>query len=401
MPDSATGTFAERWGKIFGTRRKGATPARKTDAYRVIGVPTTPVTEGTELRALPPPDCASRSARTTWLAPMTATAPVTLTSTSWRSTWARRRDSRRARCSSSSRRRAGSRHAASCSSIADDDGFDIEQESSRSNAAHLKAAGEPSAGGNDADYIRWQEAIEGIDQAFVYPNRAGRGTVDVIALHAGSGSDRVLSEAEADEVIAALEELAPTQVVAPGGSLRHLTAIPDEQPIELTIEPNGDAEWEFDWVDETPPVVDDWDSVTRVLTFAADRPDSMKAGDRMCIHGVASDQTGEVLIIESLVGDDAVLEESPRSTPSPPTSFMRAVRHRDDPRRTRSRPATSLRWRRRPHPGVRPKRRTRTSSISRFRRGHVSATRWQWRVRVRRFASLEAGDVFARRGTQQ
>src|SRR5262245_33092203 len=39
MPDTATGPFAERWGGIAGTRRKGATPARKSDAYRVIGDP--------------------------------------------------------------------------------------------------------------------------------------------------------------------------------------------------------------------------------------------------------------------------------------------------------------------------------------------------------------------------
>lgn len=316
MPDTATGPFAERWGGITGTKRKGATPARKTDALRVIGVPATAVTVDTEL-------VHTASGLRFKIGEDDVIGPDDGDGTGHVDV-----DIVAIDTGSKTRLEAGEvlEFVATPSGLEtraelqldiDEDGVDIEQES-KFKRRYLDAMGEPSAGGNDADYIRWQEALEGIDQAFVYPNRAGRGTVDVIALHSGSGEDRVLSEAEADVVLAALAELGPTQVVAQGGSLRHLTAIPDEQPIEVTIEPNGDAEWEFDWTDETPPVVDTWDSVTRTLTFTADRPDSMKAGDRLCIHGVASDQTGEVLIVESLVGDDAVkLEEAPTVDPEP------------------------------------------------------------------------------------
>ncbi len=43
----------------------------------------------------------------------------------------------------------------------------------------------PPASGNKADYKRWAEEVEGVEQAFVYPLRRGLGTTDVIITSAG------------------------------------------------------------------------------------------------------------------------------------------------------------------------------------------------------------------------
>lgn len=43
----------------------------------------------------------------------------------------------------------------------------------------------PPSSGNKADYKRWAEEVDGVDQAFVYPLRRGLGTTDVIITSAG------------------------------------------------------------------------------------------------------------------------------------------------------------------------------------------------------------------------
>ena len=311
MPDSSTGSFAERWGKIFGVIRKAATPARKSDALRVVGDDASPIAEGTELVHIA--SGLRFKIGEDEVVPVAGEVDVDVIAID---------------TGSKTRLKAGEvlefvatpaglESRAELQKDLDEDGFDIEQESAFKRR-YLEAMGEASAGGNDGDWKRWTTAIAGIEQAFVYGNRAGRGTLDVVTLHAGSSDERALTEAEGDEIVAALRELGPSQLVATGGSLRHLTVVPDSQPIELEVEPNGDDEWAFDWDDETPAVVDTWVAGTRTLTFIAARPASMKAGDRICIHGVASEQTGEVLVIESLISTDAVkLEELPEVDPKP------------------------------------------------------------------------------------
>ena len=310
MPDTSTGAFLERWGKVFGVERKGATPARKSDALLVRG----DVGEAVPINSTLVHVASGLRFKITEADVIPAEGEVLV-------------DIVAIDTGSKTRLEAGEvlefeevpdglQTEAELQEDLDEDGVDIEQEAEFKRRV-LDAIGEPSAGGNDADYIGWMLAIDGISQAFVYPNRAGRGTVDVLALHAGTGTDRVLLEADGDDIVETLAELAPTQVGGTGGSLRHLTAVPDEQDLEITIEPTGAAQWAFVWDDQTPAVVAAWTAGTRVLQFTTDRPGTMKAGDRICIHGVASSQTGQVLVVESLVDDDKVkLEEAPDVAPA-------------------------------------------------------------------------------------
>jgi uncharacterized phage protein gp47/JayE len=189
----------------------------------------------------------------------------------------------------------------------DEDGVDAEQDGSAQNRL-LLAMGTPRSGGNQADFVGWALLQLGVAQAFCYPNRAGVGTVDIAALHQGTGSARILLAGEVTALIAALRELAPTQMGATGGALRGLTVIAETANVELTITPDGQAQNAMDYDDIAGPAqVLTWNGTTRALQFNAARPSTMKAGDRICIKGVASTQDSAPMVIEALSSTDTVI----------------------------------------------------------------------------------------------
>lgn len=307
MPDSATGTFAERWGRAWATTRKGATPARRDDALLVRGDEGTAVTSGLEL--------VHEDSGLRFMIDGDSVIPVSgevLVDVVAIDTGAR------------TRLTAGQvlrieavppGLEAECELQLDLDVGGIDEEAEAAfKRRYLDVAGEASAGGNDADYKRWMEELDGIDIGYSYANRAGRGTVDIAALRIGR--DRALSLSERATVLAAVQQLAPTQVSGDGGSLRVLEIVPDEQNIELAVQPTGAKDWAMDWIDQVPPEVDDWDPVTNTLTFVDNRPATMAAGHRLCIHGIGSEQDGAPLRIDALISTNAVkLEDTPIDAP--------------------------------------------------------------------------------------
>lgn len=205
----------------------------------------------------------------------------------------------------------------------DEDGFDFEQDGAARNRL-LAALAAPSSGGNQSDFVGWATAQVGISQAFAYANRAGIGTVDVAALHAGTGTARILNAGEVASLLAVLQTLAPAQLAANGGALRVLTVVGGNTDaanlanVEITIKPNGLPQFAFDWDDTTPPVVLAWTLATRTLQFTGGaRPATMQAGHRILLKGVASSQDGAPLVIEALSGADAViLQTAPTNNPA-------------------------------------------------------------------------------------
>lgn len=302
MPDSASGAMLERWGEIFGVSRKGATGARGTDALRVYG------TEGSTADA---DDTLTHQASGLQFAlgegvviPAAGYVDVDVYAVS---------------TGSQTRLEAGEvlefdvtpvgiETQAELQATLTQDGFDQEQDGAYQRRV-LAAAGEPQAGGNDADWQRWMLAVEGVQQGFVYANRAGFGTIDLVALHVGSTS-RGLTLAERQDLLAEVQAEAPSQLS--GDALRVLEVVDDAQDVEVTI----DAD-DFDWGDQTPPTVSSIDAATRKITFSTARPSDMKAGDRFCIGGVASAQDGAILTIESLSSTDSIIvEEWPDVNPA-------------------------------------------------------------------------------------
>ncbi|HSN26198.1 MAG TPA: baseplate J/gp47 family protein [Kofleriaceae bacterium] len=205
----------------------------------------------------------------------------------------------------------------------DEDGYDQEQDGAARNRL-LLALGTPSSGGNQNDYVGWALAQSGISAAFCYPNRAGLGTIDIAALHSGTGTARKLNAGEILALQAAIAQLAPAQVGGPGGSLRVLTTLEETANIELTITPDGSPQYAMDWDDSSAPTVLSWNATTRALQLSAARPSTMQAGHRICLKGVASQQDSAPVVIESLSGTDTLILQTvpkkPDGTDATPAS---------------------------------------------------------------------------------
>lgn len=205
----------------------------------------------------------------------------------------------------------------------DEDGEDAELDGAARNRL-LATLGTPAAGGNQSDYVGWALAQAGIAQAFCYPNRAGIGTVDVAALHSGTGTARYLNAGERAALLADLQALAPSQVAGVGGSLRVLQTIGGDTDttqlanVEMTVSPLAGPQFQMDWDDATPPTVLSWTAGSLTLQFAAGtRPATMQAGHRICLKGIASVQDSAPLVIQALSGADSViLQSAPVNAPA-------------------------------------------------------------------------------------
>lgn len=308
MPDSATGAAATRWGAIVGTERKGATSARKSNALLVRGTPATAITSGEEL--IHQVSGLRFAIDEDEVVPGSGSVAVDIVAID---TGAQTRLAAGEVLEFVSTP-AGLETQAELQIDLDEDGFDDEQDPAFKRR-YLATFSEPTAGGTQADYVAWALEVTGIAAAFAYPNRAGLGTVDVVGLHDGTGSARTLNAGERDDLLAFLQAKAPAQMS--GGALRILDIDLEPQDVEITIVPNGAAEFAMDWDDSAPPEVDSIDAPNRTITFLAARPSTMKAGDRIVIRGVSSDADGDVLTIEALGGgaNDIILQEWPPVDP--------------------------------------------------------------------------------------
>ena len=202
----------------------------------------------------------------------------------------------------------------------DEDGYDAEQFGSYRNRV-LATLSEAPSGGNQADFVKWTlAALNTVATAYAYPNRAGRGTIDVVAFYAGTGTSRSLSDTDRAEVAAYLRSKAPFQVAGDGGPLRVLTTIADPQPVEIRLTPNGMAAYAFDWEDSSLPTVSAWEAggVARQLTFTGALPNTLRAGQRLVLAGGGHD--GREYKIESIVSTASpgkvILEKVPATTPA-------------------------------------------------------------------------------------
>lgn len=315
MPDSARGAALDRFLGIFAPGglklRKGATPARKSSAGRVKGAVGATVTLGEQL--------VHRSTGLLFQINQAVTIPaggyidVDILAISTGS--ATRLE--KGEVLEFLTKPASIETQVVLQIALDEDGADAEADGAARNRL-LAALAEPTAGGNQADYVAWCLAQLGIATAFCYPNRAGIGTVDVAALHSGTGTSRKLNSTERSVLLAILRALAPTQVAGP--ALRVLTTVEETANVELTITTTGEASYAFDWDDSSGPLtVLAWTAATRTLQFSTARPADMVAGGRVVLKGVATVQDGKPYKIESVSGSDAVvLEEAPAVAPANP-----------------------------------------------------------------------------------
>lgn len=198
----------------------------------------------------------------------------------------------------------------------DEDGFDAEQFGGY-RARVLATFAQAASGGNQSDFVRWTlQSLNTVVAGFAYPNRAGRGTIDVVGFYSGTGTARSLTTDDRAIVKAYIQTQAPFQISGDGGGLRVLTTVADPRSIELVVESNGQAAFARDWDDTGPPTVLTWTGASRQLKFAAALPASLRAGHRLCFGSVASAQDGTEFRIESIFSaDTVVLELTPTVAP--------------------------------------------------------------------------------------
>lgn len=307
LPDTAgdDGGMLDRWGGIMGRRRKGATPARRAAALRLVnndgvghGVTAgDPLVHASGLRF---------EINETVTVPAQSTLDVAIVATDTGSA---------TRLPAGEMLRfvtppTGLEEEAELQLALSEDGDDREQAGAY-RARVLARFATPPLGGAQNDYVTWSLELAGIAAAYCYPNRAGLGTVDVAALHAGTGTARLLDAGERAALAAYLESKRPVHA-----GVRVLEVLGQPTSVEVAIQGNGTEATAWDWIDEVPLTVSAWNSGTRTLTFATDRPDSMQAGHRIVLAPVSGLGEGAPLVIESLTGSNAVvLEVAPGVAP--------------------------------------------------------------------------------------
>lgn len=304
LPDTASGTALDRWGKIRGVTRKAATPARKSNALRVQGTSGTAITIGLVLTSKGGLTFQVNEAETIPAAGNVAVDIVAI------STGAQTRLPK-GEVLTFSAPPAGIEEEAELILAMDEDGVDAESDGDYRNRI-LEKFSSPPLGGAQSDYVQWAKEVTGIATAYAYPLRQGFNSVDLAALHSGSGSARLLTAGENTSLDTYVRAKKPA-----GVTLRVLTVQATDVDVELLVTPTGEAAYEFDWVDSTPLVVSAWAAATRILTFTTDRPASMKAGHRLTIKPTAGGGDGKQHVIESLSGANAVvLKEAPALAPA-------------------------------------------------------------------------------------
>jgi len=309
------------WGEAVGVPRKTATPARKSAAARIRGTGTSTVASGTQLR--------HESSGLIFEIETNVTIPGAPGVDGFFDADIAASEAAGS-VGSQTRLEAGETlnflitPAGIQSSVVlqlalDEDGFDTEPFGGY-RARVLDHFSQPVSGGNQADFVKWAlAALNTIAQAFCYPERAGRGTVDVAVFYRGSGTARSVSLADRNSVLAYIKTQAPFQISGIGGGLRVLTTIADPRPIEILIDTDGRSAFNFDWDDSGNPLVLAWQpgGVTNKLQFSIPLPASLLAGHRLILVGVATAQDGREYTIDSIAGSDSViLKETPPIAPA-------------------------------------------------------------------------------------
>lgn len=296
LPDTAADDMADRWGTISGVPRKGATGSRKEKAGRVFGTPGTAVTIGLEID-----HSSGLRFQITNADVVGADNFVDM-------------DIAAIDTGSATRLNAGEQltFAATPSGLQDtvilqlaldEDGTDKESDGALQQRI-LARWSSPPLGGAQSDYVAWALSMVGIATAYCYPIRAGLGSVDLAALHAGSGDARMLLAGEITALQTLINGLRPV-----GVTFRVLTVFTTGVDVELLILPTGALNTEFDWDDTVPPTCTAFNAGTRQLTFSTIPPDLIP-GDRIVIKHLAGGNTGVERIVESLAGGNNVILEA-------------------------------------------------------------------------------------------
>jgi uncharacterized phage protein gp47/JayE len=300
MPDTLVGESQDRWGAAIGKPRKGATPSRKSAALQISGTPTTQVPVGLQL-----------SHTSGLLFQVTSSELVgpddhALVDIEALSTGSSTRLSKGEHLTVLDPPAGIAEDAVLVLDL--DEGGDDAEGVGDYQGRILDHFQEPALGGAQNDYVTWVKEVTDVAQGYCYPKRAGVGTVDVVALHAGSGGDRVLGGPEISTVQDYLDTKRPVSVI----DARVLTVTANAQNVDFTYVSDGAAEHAPDWDDEAGYTAIAWTALTRLMQFGGGaRPPTLKVGDRLTIKRTDGGGNGKERVVESfgIAADTVVLEQ--------------------------------------------------------------------------------------------
>jgi uncharacterized phage protein gp47/JayE len=315
------------WGSAFGVERKSATPARKAQAGRVRGNAGATVAPGTQLK----------NPQTGLLFQIANATTVTIPGVSGVDPDSFfDADIAAVDVGSQTRLEAGEElnflttppgleGGVTLQLDLDEDGFDDQQFGSY-RAEVLATMSTTPSGGNAFDFAGWVvAAVPAVAKGYSFPNRQGRGTIDVAGFYSATGSARSLTLTDRDAVAAYIRTKAPFQVAGTGGGLRILSTVADPQRVELLVTTTGVPAFAFDWSGAAAVLT--YNATTRELRFSAPLPASLRAGHRIILVGSVggsgvSAQDGREYRIESISGADKVILEVTPPTPPAATDLI-------------------------------------------------------------------------------
>lgn len=304
MPDGATGDELDRHGGIHGAARKGATPAKRTDALRLVGTVGAAYTTGDQLTST---DGLVYQVNETGTIPAVGYVDVDCLAVS---TGAKTRKLK-GEILTFIAPPIGLQSTAELQLDLNEQGEDKEGDQAYRDRILDKIAS-PGMGGNAQDYVSWAEAEVGVATGYTYPLRNGLGTVDFVALHTGSGSSRALSGGEITALQAAMDAKRP--VAMKGFRVLSTTAV--DQDVEIRIAVYDDAQYRFDWTDGAF-AVQSVNAGSRLINFDTPLPADLVVGDRLIYKSTAPPYgTGAELVVEAITAADEVkVTEWPANPP--------------------------------------------------------------------------------------
>lgn len=292
-PLTAEGAALERWGALRGVTRRGATTARKARALEVRGTDASVVSAGATLVER------NTGLRVATTSTETITDGSALVDVQTIDTGAAANLPAGAVLDLEAPP-AGVNQAAKLV-LSLEGGLDAETDGAY-RARIVNRLQLPPQGGNRNDYEQWALDVTGVDAAFALPQRNGIGTVDLVALRAGTGTDRILTEAERQDVFAYVLERMPI-----GAAMRVLNVTTSAVSVEVHLVPVDDPLFRFDWDDGgTGLEVASYDENTRRLTVTGELPADLAPGARFVLdQGPLVD--APVRVVQALTGADAFI----------------------------------------------------------------------------------------------
>lgn len=169
-------------------------------------------------------------------------------------------------------------------------GGGIDLESDAAYAVRLLAhIGDPPEGGAIHDYQEWALSIAGVTTAYVWAHRRGAGTMDVAVLGSGTGAARVPSAT----VLTAVDDY--VESVRPGNVRDFLvvTTTPVTQDVQVAITIDTTL-YKWDWDDlGVGYTITAFDSVAKTITVPT-APVSVVIGTRLTVNGEEARVTNRV-----------------------------------------------------------------------------------------------------------